>query len=584
MVARQNTVVAIRVAGLLLVALVSLYGAARSGESGAYATAVVGVLPLVGFLWLCVSGWFTWGSACRSDWVALPPFLLALVVREAFTLHSLQEIVIYFARGPVGRHSIVYPLLQMFFVPLVSDSQAFVFHMNGVLGALATLPLYLFVRQRTGSRTAGFLSALFLATHPVVARFSPTDGPYSMLLVCWFSGLALLSAPAMDGRALFGGAVLLGIAATCRMEGALYLVASLFLLDVRAIVGGARRHPGSAALSLLAVALLGAVHMYFLLPFHLGGPTPMTSLIPPLEPLRKNAIFPASYNDRLFMALVLIGGVAGLVSRRQRLGLYAYVAMLIVLSPVADSGFWILAMHRMVPTCALQTICAGIGAWWLAAWLPSRRGLAWAAAVPGALVACYGLVLHRQELTERYVFNEEYDLVRSHLGPGGNPPSGPPNVIVQSEPSRSGSAKLPPTTGHCSLLTCNQVAGQDVDIHDFGHVVPGMTIVDCLRNDCVATVAGGGCFYYVRSAGCYFHSAGIPPSCAGDQAAAPVDPQRCLTAPIATFEQSVLLQPIEMRRIDLLRTFGERSQNYPKQVLVGLFKVGPKTASGSSRP
>jgi len=64
----RPTGVAVRVAGLLLVALVTLYGAAaRSGVPGAHAWAVLGVLPLVGFLWLCLSGYFSWGSAGRSD-------------------------------------------------------------------------------------------------------------------------------------------------------------------------------------------------------------------------------------------------------------------------------------------------------------------------------------------------------------------------------------------------------------------------------------------------------------------------------------------------------------------------------------
>jgi hypothetical protein len=558
MAARQTTASAIRAVGLYLVALVSIYGAAvRTEDIGTYATAVFGVLPLVGFLWLCASGYFTWGSACRGDWVALPPFLLALVLREAFTLHSLQEIVIYFEHGPLGRHSVVYPLVQMFFVPLASDPQAFVLHMNGVLGALATLGLYLFVRQRTGSRTAGFLSALFLATHPVVTRFCPTDGPYSMLLACWFSGLALLSAPEMEARAMFGGAVLLGIAATCRMEGSLFLAASLLLLDVRALVAGARRHPTAAALSLLAIVLLGAAQMYFLLPFHLSGPKAMTSFIPPLDQLRQEVIFPAPYNSQAFMALVLIGAFAGL-NPQYRLGLFAYGAMIVVLLPVADSGFWILAMHRMVPTCAVQTICAGIGAWWLGGFLPSWKRLPFAAAIPGVLVACYVLATHRHELTDRYVFNEEYDLVRSHLGPaaGVGSSGGSPH-------------------GNCSLLTCNQVPGQDVDIHNFGDVVPGMEIVDCLRDDCVAVAARGGCLYYVRSAGCYFHSTGVPPSCPAIETAA-VDPQRCLIPPIATFERSVVLQPIETEVIDPLRTFNDRVGSYPKQVQVGLFKVRPR--------
>lgn len=563
MAVRRTPLAAIRFAGVLFIALTSLYGAAVDWDvRGACTTALFGVFPLVAFLWLCVSGYFTWGSARRSDWVALPPFVLALLLREGFTLHSLQEIVISFTHGvslagpsllPVGRHSIVYPLLQIFFVPLVDDAQAFVLHMNGVLGALATLPLYLFVRQRTGSRAGGFLSALLLATHPVLTRFSPTDGPYSMLLASWFSGLALLSSPVLDERAMFGGAALLGVAATCRMEGALFLIASVFLLDVRALLASALRHPRTAALSVLAIVLLEAVQMYFLLPFHLSGPTRMTSLFPSLDHLYDDAILPAPYNDRLFMLLVLTGALAGLVSKRHRLGLYAYAAMLVVLLPVVRSGFFVLGMHRMVPTCAVQTICAGIGAWWLGGWLPAWRGVRRAAVVPGTLIACYVLLLHWHELTERHAFNEEYDLVRSHLAPGGIVPS------------------------HCSLLTCNQVPGQDVDIHDFGHVVPGMNIVDCLRDDCIAAARSGGCQYYVRSAGCYFHSDGVPPTCAMDAVG---DAQRCLIPPIAAFERSVALQPIEIRTVDLLRSF-LRSGSYPDTAQVGLFKVGVQSADTS---
>ncbi len=552
MIARLSTIAKIRLAGIFVIALLSFYGAAtRSDLDSAWTTAIFGILPLIGFLWLCATGYFTFGSARQSDWVALLPFSVALLLRELFTLHSLQEIVIYFARDFWGRHSIVYPLLQLFFVPLVDDAQAFVTHMNGVLGAFAALALYLFVRQRTGSRTAALLCSLFLATHPVVTRFSPTDAPYSMMLASWFSGLALLSSPEMGGRAIFGGAVLLGIAATCRMEGPLTLVASLLLLDLRAIATSVRRQPQAAAMSVIAIALLGAVQMYFLLPFHLSGPNSMASFFPSLDLLRAEAASASRYNDRLFVGLVLLGAAAGALSHRHRLGLYAFGATLIVLFPVAGSGKWIVALHRMVPTYALQTICAGVGAWWITAWSPqwARRHLL--GAVPGALIACFVLFAHRHDLTERYVFNEEYELVRSHLAPRGKGPA------------------------ECSLLTCNRVPAQDADIHDFGDVVPEMKILDCWSEDCIAAVSGGGCFYYVRTVGCYFHSAKIPPSCVKTEDDPPVDPLLCLIPPLVTFETSVALQPIEVRTLQPLNTFTGSSLSYPTKVQVGLFRAEP---------
>lgn len=160
---------------------------APDGQGPGPATLLLGSLPLVSFLWLVLAGFFGYGSARRSDWPAIPPFLLALLVREFLTLHSIAEIEIQFAVGHVTRHSVAYPLIQLYFGAIVTDLHAFVLHMNGIVGSLATLPLYLFVRQRTGSRTAGFLAAFFFAAHPVIARVAPTDLPYSLLLATWFS-------------------------------------------------------------------------------------------------------------------------------------------------------------------------------------------------------------------------------------------------------------------------------------------------------------------------------------------------------------------------------------------------------------
>jgi hypothetical protein len=472
-------------------------------------------------------------------------------VREIGTRHSLQEIVVYFARGPIGRHSVVYPLLQMFFAPLTGDLQRFVMHMNGVLGALACLPLYLFVRQRTGSRTAGVLCALFLAVHPVVARFSPTDGPYAFLVAAWFAGLALLSAPDVDGRGLFAGAALLGIAATCRVEGFLMLPASLLLLDVRALLAAAHRHLGGAALGLAALALLAAVQIYFVFPFHLQGPTPPSALIPDFAPLVADAVYPMVYNDPLFAALVLVGAAAGLSGAPYRVGAGAYAAMLLVLAPVVRSGDWILSMHRMVPTCALQTIAAGIGAWRISTWISALSAGRIPAVAPGAVAALVILARHRAELSEQYVFTHEYEIARTHLAPASKAADG------------------------CTLLTCNQI-GEDVDIHDFGHVLPGMRVLDCRRDDCLSPVKDGGCFYYMRSAGCYFHFEGIPAPCEESGATPAGDRIACLNAPAASVERALSLEPVEMRSIDVLATFSDRRGRYPRTAEVGLFRVRPR--------
>lgn len=542
----------VRVIGVAVIVLLSAYGALVRPDLYGGPAPVVGVAVLISFLWLTLTGFFGYASADRGDWVGLVPFALALVVREGFALHSVQEIEIQFAQGPVGRHSVVYPLLQMFFVPLVRDPHRFTMHMNGVLGALACLAMYRFVRQRAGNRAAGFLCAMFLATHPLVVRFSPTDGPYALLLAAWFGGLAFLSTRELDGRAMFAGAGLLGIAATVRIEGAVFLVASLLLLDVRVLIGAARRYPSAVLVSLLAVVVQLAVHMAVLFPFHLGGPTPVSAVIPRFDWLVEDAVWPARYNDPLFMLLVWVGAVAGLLPRF-RLGLFGYIAMLVVLAPVVHSGHAI-AMHRLIPACALQALVAGMGAYGLTEWIPRGRRWRWMAAVPGAALAVLVLVQNRDELTRPYVFTEEYDLVRGHLVPGGVPVEG------------------------CSVLVFGSIVPQDIDIHDFRQVVPELRVVDCLQVDCLAEIGRGDCFYYVRSAGAYFHPAGVPEACVAAGVGAGGDRLACLNEPSAAFERAVDLRAVEVKSIDILPTFPDRKANYPEKAEVGLFRVAAKGA------
>ncbi len=541
-------VAALRVAGLVAVALVTLRGAAARADPWlANLTISFGVACLVGFLWLTATGFFGYGSARRSDWIGLVPFAVALVVREILTRHSLAGIEVQFATqievgaGPSGKHSVVYPLLQMFLVPIVQDPQWLTMHLNGVLGAFASLALYLFVRQRTGSRTAGFLCALFLATHPLVVRFSPTDGPYSLLLATWFSGLAMLSAPDLDARMMLGGAGLLGIAATLRLEGLLLLVGSLVMLDGQGLIDGVRRHRTAAVCSLMLLATLVAVQMWFFLPSQRGGTLIYLPQAPVLRGVVRLLLWPITHNGPVFTALVVAGIASGILTRR-RFGLFVFIAMLLVVAPVVNSAH-ASGLHRLIPACALQSMLAAIGAYGATAWAFSTRRMSWLAVAP-SLAAFYILLQNQGDLTRPYVFSEEYDLVRARLVANG---------AVATD---------------CALMTFR--ATDDEDIHDFGAVVPGMSVLDCRSLDCLAQLQSAGCFYYLRSAVSYFHDAGLPAACEGG------DGVVCLNEPSAAFERSVDLQPVEVRTIDIRNTFQEYSRNYPQRAEIGLFRVRPK--------
>jgi hypothetical protein len=241
------------------------------------------------------------------------------------------------------------------------------------------------------------------------------------------------------------------------------------------------------------------------------------------------------------MWFVKFGALIGLLPRT-RLGLSAYLAMLIVLAPCANSEYGVIAFHRLVPACAVQTIVAGMGAYGLVAWLPTRMPWRYLKAVP-VLLAVYVLVQHADELQTRYAFTEEYDIVRSNLVPNGVPPT------------------------DCSLLTFTSLLSQDADLHDFGQVVPGMRTVDCVHRDCVREVAESRCAYYVRSAACFFRKRG-PETCVGECG---------VTGPCAAFESAVETEPVDVRDVDLDRTFP--ATNYPRSALVGLFRVRAKPSS-----
>src|SRR2546422_1688011 len=150
----------------------------------------------------------------------------------------------------------------------------------------------------------------------------------------------------------------------------------------------------------------------------------------------------------------------------------------------------------------------------------------------------------------------EYDLVRRHLGPAGRVPN------------------------DCALMTFSSLIHMDLDLKSFEQVVPDRTVIDCGRADCVSQLRDGRCYYYVRSAASYFHENGIPPACAAaDANGTTADTDACLNPPTIAFEESVQLDVVEKRPIDLDRTFpdaGFPARGYPKNAAAGLFRVRAK--------
>jgi hypothetical protein len=548
----------IRVLGMVAIVVLLPYEVLDGGRGGARDWAAVnsiiliGVLPLMAFLWLAVAGAFGYGSPRREDWPVLLAFLLALAVREGYARHGIEELEIYFYYGEFpNRHSVVHALYQMFVQSLGTDPYRLMMHVNGILGALATLPLFLFVRQRTDSRMAAGLVAALYAVHPVIVQMTPTDGHYALLLATWFAGLAVLTADDVDARRLFGGVALLVIAATSRSEGSLYLVASLFLVDLKPLLATARRHMGVAAVLACAVLGLIALQMSYVLPAHTAAGESMPRIGPVTATnVLRAGLYSEDFNDPLFVKLVLVGALAGLLNRRLRIGLGAALGTLIVVWPMSmatTEGFTVL--HRLVPVCALQVIAAGVGTAWITSWLPSALRHRWVAAIPGVILVLFLFAAHRHEMRAPNAVTDEFWMLRNHLAPEG--------VVNQ----------------HCALMFVGST--MDTDIHDFAQVLPGMDMIRCERDDCVRAASQDGCFYYLRSLNCYFSESVISTDCF-DRGRTPAgDLMPCLRPRCADLEEALELSPLEEKTVDVYAAFrgDPRWPRWPRSADIGLYKV-----------
>jgi len=527
---------AVRAAGL---AAILAYSVRCDAEGSIVWGVSAGIAVVSGFLWLVVSGAFGFGDVRRGDWLGLVVFAVALAVRELLTLHSVQEIEIQFARQAIVKHSVVYALAQLFYAPLVRDFHGSVMFVNSVLGAVACAAAYQFVRQRLSDRSAGFICGLFIAVDPVVARFSPTDGPYSLMLAAWFSALVLLSRKSADRRSVLAGMALLGIAATSRLEGSVLLLASLCLLDPRVLVRGVAEQRRAYLAGALVVGLLIALQMSLLFP---GFQSADIATPRSLAAFLTQAWTVVGSKGGWYASLVLLGAASVLLARTW-FGFLTCIAFLIVVAPVVESHGAVLA-HRLVPSYAVLAIAAAIGAWAATAWIPLSDRWRWVLAGPGVAIAFLVVSNHRDDLSRSYVFNDEYSLVRGGLATAGSSPSS------------------------CTLMFFGTET--DFGIHDFGQVVPEMTVLDCTKIDCLSYVPEDGCCYYLRASGSFVHRGPLPVGCrnAGDSTS-------CLNPASAAFEAALDLDPIELRVVDLDRTFGRRHHyyRYPRHAQLGLFRV-----------
>lgn len=548
----------IRVLGFVLIFVLLPHEAPSAPGLLAWMTAnrwvLFGVFPLICLLWAALTGLFGYGSPRRADWPAIAVFLFALAIRELYARHGVQGIELHFHWSTAfDRHSVVYTLYVMFVQALAQDPFKAVMHVNGIVSSLAALPLYLFVRQRTGDSAAALFVALFYAVHPILVQMAPSDAPYGLCFATWFFGLALLTTEEIGPKQLLGAAGLLGIAATCRAEGSLYLLASALLLPLPSLWRAMRRNPLSSALALAVGLCLLAVHLSIVFPGHINaaGSLPLQAMT--VESILRAGLLSVDYNDPLLVGLVLVGTVAGICSRELRLGLGAALATLIVVWPFATTttgGFTIL--HRLSPACALQVIAAGVGAAWITRWIPLIFRQHWLALLPGVAASLFLLVAHRHEIHDEIGITDEFWMLRNHLAPAG---------LVKTE---------------CKLMWVSQ--NMDTDLSNFEQVVPGIKGVMCDRQDCLAEAAAGGCIYYFRGINCFHSWPPTTPECLASGKTATGGYFDCIKAKCVEIESGLDLELVEQRTVDVHSVFSFEhttpfEAHFPLQADVGLYRV-----------
>jgi hypothetical protein len=503
------------------------------------------------FLWALATGLLgRRPGLARADWPVLAALLAALAARLLLARCSNSDVTLYFSPPPLDwlladKHSVVYPSFKLLAFLATGDPLGGLLSLNAVCGAATVVPLYLFVLRRTGVRLAALAAAVLFAIHPTLVRIAATDAHYSLLLLCWCAGLAVLSAEPLDARRTFAGLVLLALAATMRIEGVVYLAASAPLLGLRCLRRIAAQRVALVVGAAAIVALVGLQYAYKLPEW----PTEVDAftvglardkgawwLLGRLPGMVATAAWDAPWSGPAFGVLLLAGCAAGFAERGRRWILWLAGAWLVVavvtLRQAADMVP--LLAHRAVPSFLLQAMLGGIGFAWVVGLLPkSRRPLA--AALAAAGIAGWVVATGAGYVRAEYAYNVEYRLLASHL------------------------ARAP--SGRCRLAFVRGT--NDRGLYNPETVAAGVRVIDCGREDCLAAARRGGCLYYLRGGMCYRPRDGRPAP--GDPAAA------VLCEPCAGFEAAVELAPVEEIVNDVREGYGDPA--LPTRAPLGLYRV-----------
>jgi len=507
------------------------------------------------FAWLLATGTFGLATVRRDDWLLAPILALALIVRLTLVRPGNSEITLYFpVAGFDGgwfadKHSMVYDAWKAAFVSLWGSSHAEFAVLNGVVGALAVVPLYLFVRHRFDDRLAAALAAVLFSVHPLIARYAPTDAHYSLILLFLFCGLAFL-ADGRDWQQVFAGLVCLGIAGGLRMEAGAYAAVSLLLVRWRVILSRLRSESSvrAAALagSLLAIALtIGN----FATKRSSWGPevtqhadwgAPITALLGgPYQRWFVGPLFDsAQAGDGLLVMLFWVGVLASVVAYRFRVGLLAVVAAVVLSTVVlhADVVTWPAVARRFNVVWALQCVVGGVGIAWLLEFLPARRSQHAAAAALACGIAAIIPAWHLAELRREYAFNTEYDLVRNYVE------------------ARRDSAP-------CTLFYFND---GDLGLNNPADVVLGVEARNCAEQDCMPHVREGKCRYLLKGIGCALR--GTAPE---------LRQGRALKDLCDEFLAAVRTRPLAERSVDFVEAYGAPAPagKFPPSGQIGIYEV-----------
>jgi hypothetical protein len=367
-------------------------------------------------------------------------------------------------------------------------------------------------------------------------------------LFFWFSGLAALSAEPLPGWRAAAGILFLGIAATVRIDGPVYALASVPLLGAGALGRIAGRPRAAAAGLAAALALLGIQAAFKFsawrgefLEYAGSGPWPEAAAGFLLGALRRiwSAGDYARWTGRIVAAFFYAGIAVGIVRPGGRWTLWALAVMLLLEQFCYGSGgpTTPLLLHRSIPAFAVQCLICGAAAGWLAR---IASGFQWgraAAVLLAAVITAAVPAANAGFLSREFAFNSEFRLVNAARADAAEGNQKCPLVFVRSN--------------------------TDLGFPNPETLLPGWTVFPCDENEitpaeCVREASDQDCAYYLRTGACFRN--------AGSGAWWP--PNRYC----AEVESRLKLEKILEIPADMHQSYGE-SETVQRRALLGLYHL-----------